>query len=190
MNELSTEESIKICFVGDKSVGKTCIVNRYIHNEFDENERMTLGVNFISTIATIRGYTRKISIWDTAGEEKFRSLIDLYFRNASAVFLVYDVTNHETFEHLGYWLERVRNVEPEAHVVIIGNKIDQTPKSVSSKEGEKFSLNNGGLTFIEVSALDGTNVLKAFELLFEKIDCPKEVIRQLELEQTQTNGCC
>ena len=173
MNPIEEEISIKICMVGDSSVGKTCIVNRYVNETYDGNEKSTVGVNFISTLALIKGKMQKVTLWDTAGEERFRAMIDLYFRNALGAFCVYDVTQRETFEHLPDWIERVRNVEPAIKIHILGNKYDLQPILIHQEEIDnlcnKFNVNH---TF--VSACNGTNIKSVFQELLNKVEIPVE----------------
>ena len=192
MNPIEEEISIKICMVGDSSVGKTCIVNRYVNETYDGNEKSTVGVNFISTLALIKGKMQKVTLWDTAGEERFRAMIDLYFRNALGAFCVYDVTQRETFEHLPDWIERVRNVEPAIKIHILGNKCDLQPILIHQEEIDnlcnKFNVNH---TF--VSACNGTNIKSVFQELLNKVEIPVENdVNYVGLNSIdeKSSGCC
>ncbi|EAL43900.1 small GTPase EhRabX15, putative [Entamoeba histolytica HM-3:IMSS] len=192
MNFENDDYTLKICMVGDSCVGKTCIVNRFVTDTFDPYERETIGVNFISTMAPIKGQMLKVTIWDTAGQEKFRSMIDLYFRKAVGAFIVYDVMLRDSFQHLSYWIERVRNVEPNVKILIVGNKIDKQSKIISTKEAERFA-NDNHCQFIEVSALDGTNIKQMYQTMFDSLDPLVQNSPTVALENKQSNdksGCC
>ena len=90
----------KLIFLGDQSVGKTCILNRYVNDEFTENYQATIGLDFQSKNINIGNQDISILFYDTAGQEKFRSLIPLYTRDAKIILLVYDISNKESFMHL------------------------------------------------------------------------------------------
>ncbi|ELP90010.1 hypothetical protein EIN_403340 [Entamoeba invadens IP1] len=191
MNSTGDDDAIKICLIGDSCVGKTCLVNRYVTDAFDPSERETVGVNFISTMAVINGQSQKVTIWDTAGQEKFRSMIDLYFRKAAGAVVVYDVMSRESFQHLGYWIDRVRSVEPDVFIMVVGNKVDKPTKTVTTHDGEKFASDKN-CNFMEVSALDGTNVKKMFQTIYDSLKLPEVGSASVKLSKTGTpsGGCC
>ena len=186
------EPTIKICMVGDSSVGKTCIVNRYVNETYDGHEKSTVGVNFISTFAPIRGKMYKVTLWDTAGEERFRAMIDLYFRTALGAFCVYDVTQKESFDHLPDWIQRVRNVEPDITLRIVGNKIDLNPVVVTEEEIENL-CSRYNVKHMFVSAFDGTNIKTLFQNMLDDIKIPDpsndDYIGLVEAEE-QKSSCC
>ena len=108
----SEEKVYKIVMLGDAGVGKTCIVNRYVKNQFSDTES-TLGANYsaktiqIQPDGVLKAVKAKLQIWDTAGGEQFRSLAPIYYKGADAVCLVYDSTNQDSFESLNYWIEEL-----------------------------------------------------------------------------------
>ena len=147
----------KIIFTGDVAVGKTSIVNTLLNSKFTEEYEASIGVDFFSKTLNYKGKQIKLQIWDSAGQEKFRSLIPNYIRGAALVFLVYDVTNKNSFDSLPNWLKFIDNIE-KTIIVIIGNKIDLESKRVISKEeGQKFAEENNKEIF-EVSAKEGTGL--------------------------------
>lgn len=161
---------LKIVMVGDTSVGKSNLLSRYILNEFCENSKSTIGVDFVTKDLLINDKLIKAQIWDTAGQEKFRSLIKNYYTNANGFILVYDVTNKKSFENLQYWLEVVKSTgSPDAKVLFVGNKIDlEDSREVNSKSGSRFAESQDGF-FVETSAKTNPNngVERAFLMLIE-----------------------
>ena len=124
---------------------------------------VTIGVEFDTRMVTIKGRPIKIQMWDTAGEEAFRSITRSYYRGASGALLVYDVTRRETFNHLESWLDDARkHANRNMTFMLIGNKSDLADRRVVSKEeGERFAKENG-LLFVETSARTAQNIEEAF----------------------------
>ncbi len=147
----------KIIFIGDVSVGKTSIINVLTGYKFNDEYEASIGVDFFSKTIKYKGKTIKLQIWDSAGQEKFRSLIPNYIRGSSLVFIVYDITNKKSFNNLQSWIDFVNNIE-NSNIVIIGNKMDlKNEAKVTYEEGKKF-CDDKNLQFFEVSAKDGTNI--------------------------------
>ena len=142
----------KLIFLGDQSVGKTCILNRYVNNEFTENYQATIGLDFQSKNVNIGNQDINILFYDTAGQEKFRSLIPLYTRDAIIILLVYDISCKESFIHLSDWLQQLTNVnKDEVIFALIGNKNDlKDSRQVTFEEGQKFAEENNFI-FQEIS---------------------------------------
>lgn len=131
---------------------------------------MTIGVEFGSSITKVNDNDIKLQIWDTAGQESFRSITRSYYRGAACALLVYDVTRKETFKHLESWLEdAIENGNPDMVIVLVGNKSDLNQKrTVSYEEGSRFALTHG-LHFIETSAKTSSNVDEAFSQAAERV---------------------
>ncbi len=147
----------KIIFTGDVAVGKTSIVNTLLNSKFSEEYEASIGVDFFSKTLNYKGKQIKLQIWDSAGQEKFRSLIPNYIKGAALVFLVYDVTNRNSFDSLPNWLKFINNIE-NTNIVIVGNKIDlESKRVISNKEGKKFAEENN-MDIFEVSAKEGTGL--------------------------------
>ena len=143
MNDSSVDVSYlvnrqKIIFIGDVSVGKTSIINVLMGQKFNNEYEASIGVDFFSKTIKYKGKTIKLQIWDSAGQEKFRSLIPNYIRGSSLVFIVYDITNRKSFENLQSWIDFVNNIE-NSNIVILANKIDlENQRQVQTEEGQKF----------------------------------------------------
>lgn len=164
----------KYIIIGDTGVGKSCMLLQFTDKRFQPVHDLTIGVEFGARLITIEGQQIKLQIWDTAGQESFRSITRSYYRDAAGALLVYDITRRESFNHLSRWLEEARqNGNPSMTVMLIGNKTDlEHRRAVSTKEGEIFAQENG-LVFMETSAKTSANVENAFiktaESIYEKI---------------------
>lgn len=154
----------KYIIIGDSAVGKSCLLLQFTDKRFRKEHDLTIGVEFGAKSLTLDDKVLKLQIWDTAGQENFRSITRSYYRGAISAFLVYDVTKRESFEHLTNWIEEARhNGNQHMSIMLIGNKTDlDTDRVVSTTEGETFARQNG-ILFMETSALSGTNVDEAFQ---------------------------
>ncbi|KAI7904689.1 GTP-binding protein [Cokeromyces recurvatus] len=155
---------IKYIIIGDTGVGKSCILLQFTDKRFMPAHDLTIGVGFGTRFIKVNDQQIKLQIWDTAGQESFRSITRSYYRGAAGALLVYDITRRETFEHLTVWLEDVRqHANPNTVIMLIGNKCDlESNRQVSTEEAAKFAEENG-LYFLETSAKSAENVEEAFE---------------------------
>ncbi|EGR33304.1 ras small monomeric gtpase, putative [Ichthyophthirius multifiliis] len=127
-----TEQSItrqvkkyKLVFIGDQSVGKTSIINRFIYDNFVGTQQPTVGIDFVAKTLHLDNKTIRLQLWDTAGQERFRSLIPSYIRDSDAAILTYDVTKAQSFQNLSKWIEYVKEERGnEVLTILLGNKID------------------------------------------------------------------
>ena len=161
----------KLILLGDQGVGKSCILNRFLNDTFIEDYQATIGLDFQSKNVQIENQDIHLLLYDTAGQEKFRSLIPMYTRDANIILLVYDISNKDTFNHLPDWIRDLTNVNiKEVIFVIVGNKIDlNAQRAVTLEEGQKFAEEHDFL-FQEISAKTGVGFSELFyKKLFEKI---------------------
>ena len=161
----------KLIFLGDQNVGKSSILNRFLNDTFIEEYQATIGLDFQSKNVQIDNQDIHLLLYDTAGQEKFRSLIPMYTRDADIILLVYDITNKESFVNLSLWLKDLTNINfDEAIICIVANKIDLNEKRVVNlEEGEKFAEEHDFI-FQEISAKTGEGFSELFyKNLFEKI---------------------
>ena len=144
-------------------VGKSCLLLQFTDKRFRQQHDLTIGGGFGARTIQIDNKNIKLQIWDTAGQESFKSITRSYYRGAAGALLVYDITRRDTFTHLTRWLEEVRqNGNPDTTIMLIGNKSDQdSRRQVTTEEGERFARENG-LIFIETSAKTAANVEEAF----------------------------
>ena len=161
----------KLIFLGDQGVGKSCILNRFLNDTFIEDYQATIGLDFQSKNVQIDNQDIHLLLYDTAGQEKFRSLIPMYTRDANIILLVYDISNRDSFTNLTHWLKDLTNVNMEEVILcIVANKIDLVDKRVvTNEEGQKFA-DEHDFIFQEISAKTGDGFSDLFyKQLFEKI---------------------
>lgn len=165
-----TNLSFKIVIIGDSGVGKSNLMSRYTTNEFSQDTQATIGVEFMTKSVRIEEREAKIQIWDTAGQERFRAISRSIYHGAKGAMVVYDITNQSSFDAIPTWLQELRVFVPATCCIfLIGNKCDLEHLRVVKKEvADRFARENG-LSFLETSALEKTNVDKAFEWLAKSV---------------------
>ena len=172
--------SFKIIVIGDSGVGKSCLTNNAVKNIFDDAYNATVGFEFFTFNVKINDKIIKLQIWDTCGQELYRSLITNFYRNSSLAIMVYAINSKESFEDIEMWLRELRtHSNPDAKVFLIGNKIDLEPQRVIKKEqGEQFCKDNKLNLFMEASAKTGLNAqnifIQAAKTLFDDYNKYKE----------------
>jgi len=161
-NSAISYKSYKIVLLGDAGVGKSSIVRRFIYNSFDSNESSTLGSCFHIKELLIDKLTIKISLWDTAGEEKYSSLAHLYYHDCQAALVVFDCNKFSTFARAKLWIQELReNTDNKTQIWLIANKIDCEKREIDTEEGKKFAESEQ-LFYDEVSAKSGKNIENLF----------------------------
>ncbi|THU70773.1 hypothetical protein C4D60_Mb08t28540 [Musa balbisiana] len=160
----------KIVIIGDSAVGKSNLLSRYARNEFNLHSKATIGVEFQTQSMEIDGKEVKSQIWDTAGQERFRAVTSAYYRGAVGALVVYDISRRTTFDSVPRWLQELNTHSDTAVAkMLVGNKCDlEDIRDISVDEGKSLAEAEG-LFFIETSALDCTNVKKAFEIVIREI---------------------
>ena len=163
---MSAKYILKLLTLGETEVGKSSILLRYSENKFLNAKVPTIGIDMKSKIIKKGNDKIKVSIYDTAGQEKFRTIIKSYYKGANGVLLIYDITKKHTFEKLDYWLEDLKNNADDINdlfIFLIGNKCDlEEKREVSFEEANDYSKKKE-LPYIEVSAKTGKNVKKLFD---------------------------
>ena len=158
----------KVIIVGDTGVGKTCILQRLIKQQFEEEHNVTIGVEFGNFGMVMREQTHvKLQIWDTAGQESFRSITRLFYKDSDAVFVCFDMTSRKSFESLESWTVEVNN-NTSSNLVryLVGNFADlPDERQVSTEESLAFMRNNGFSHYLETSAKSGQNVNNLFQTI-------------------------
>ena len=177
-----TSQSIKICLLGNSGVGKTCIIDRYIDSKYNDNQSPNQGSICFTKILNRNGKKINLDIWDTAGQEQYRSLGQYFYKDSYIIILVYDITVRDSFEDLKkVWYSEVqKNGEKDIILGVVGNKSDlYENENNPEEEAKKFAIEINAI-FMLISAKTGNNI----NLLFEKlIDKYLEKVHQKHLEE-------
>ncbi len=165
------EAKYKILILGDSKVGKSCFLTRYADKTYQEDYLSTIGMDYkIKNYELENGDIIKLYIWDTAGQDRFRSITSNYYKGADGIILIYDITKQETFNNVRNWITSIKEEAPAKVVLIlVGNKVDdEKNRAVPKSEGEKIA-DEYNLPFLECSAKSDINVTETFDVLIKKI---------------------
>ena len=196
MSENLTKEDVLICKVvllGESSVGKTCIITRFIDNLFQQDVITTTGASYATKSILYKDYHNKIikfEIWDTAGQEKYRSLTQIFYKDAAIAILVYDITSEKSFEEMeNYWYKQIKEFAPPNIIIgIAGNKFDLfNDEKIPEDKAKNFAKEAGGI-FRYTSAKESVGIQELFVLLGLKYLDPNFVDDGKFLPQTNLAG--
>ncbi|KAH8238625.1 hypothetical protein KR032_011743, partial [Drosophila birchii] len=157
----------KILIVGDKGVGKSSTLKRFVENHFSVDYNSTVGIDFkVSQTMAVAGKMVLLQIWDAAGEDRFRAMLQSYYRNSHGIIIVYHSTSLSSFRHLNNWLKELDIIRSKGvNVMLVGTKSNELEKrQVSQVEATQYAEHHG-LSFMEVSAKSGVNVKDVFHTL-------------------------
>jgi Ras-related protein Rab-11A len=194
----------KLILIGDSYVGKSNILLKYLKNQFNENSKTTVGVEFGTKNIIINNKRIKIQIWDTAGQERYRSITSAYYKGAKGALIVYDITRKNTFDNIDKWITDLKlNGDKNICIIILGNKSDLIDKREINKNDGIKKAEMYKTAFLETSALNGDNISKAFDELIEQIvinnknifqdDNENEIDKGVNLNDEKNNNkkkCC
>ena len=198
---MSANYVIKLLTLGETEVGKTSIVLRYSDDKFHEDKTATIGIDFKIKIIRKGNEVIKVSIYDTAGEERFKTLIKHYYRGANGILLIFDLTKKETFLKINDWIDQLNSHfnQDEISIILIGNKKDLSDREISYEEGNERGKELNILYF-ETSAKTGENVNEAFNSLTNEILKKKgifldrnnslQINQKKFLQKTSKKNCC
>jgi small GTP-binding protein len=166
--------SLKIVVIGDSGVGKTCLLLRFVRNEWDADSQPTLGVEFLAKVVNTDNHRIQLQLWDTAGQELFRSVTRGYYRGSAGALIVFDLTSRESFVNVDQWLRDLREVaRPDLTIALIGNKVDLVAlRDVSREEAQEYAERNK-LAYFETSAKTGDFIESAVA------DCVVQIERKV-----------
>ena len=208
MEDDNYEMMFKVVLVGDQFVGKTNIMSKYLKNEFHEDSKATVGVEFGSKQFNIDGHNIKAQIWDTAGQERYKAITSAYYKGAKGAFVVYDITNNTSFESIEKWINDLKGAaDKDLTIIVVGNKCDLEEKRQVTKEKGEEKANKLEVAFMETSAFSGENLDKAFELMIKEVyrKCHEEMLAEGDVdiidedqginlakknENTEAKKCC
>ena len=157
-----------IILLGDTEVGKTSIFNRYINDKFEENNNASIGVEFTLKSYKYKDKNYSLQIFDTAGQERFRSITQSYYRLGDGVFIIFDLTNKKSLDSIKDWIKSLNEFNKKIKIMILGNK-DDLDNKISDNEINNI-LNEFNMNYLKVSAKNGNNIDKAFNQMIELID--------------------
>ena len=163
--------TFRVIAIGDSSVGKTSIINKFLRDSFDPNESNTIGAFYDSFTEERGNQIIEIQLWDTAGQEQYRSLGPVYYRGASGAIIVFDLTNQDSFKSLNNWVKTFRSVSGENSVIVVaGNKSDLVEsRAVLASEAKQWAQENSA-SYIETSAKTGEGIRVLFNELITTLE--------------------
>lgn len=195
--------SLSFILIGDSTVGKSCFFKRYFRNEFSDESFHTIGIDKEAKHVKIEGLSYKVTLWDTAGQEKFKFLPKKYYNNADGIFLLFDVTNEESFNNVSSWLNDVKensgkrfseNEKSTLIVYLLGNKIDLPDRAISKEQAE-LQANSLGVKYFEISCKTNMNIPEV--MLSMIMECYKKASKEegLKLKKQKSKNvnkgsCC
>jgi small GTP-binding protein len=185
----------KLTLLGDTAVGKSCLVVRFVRDEFFEFQEPTIGAAFLTQTVTLDDATVKFEIWDTAGQERYRSLAPMYYRGAAAAVVVYDITNKDSYAGAKSWIKELqRRGDPNVVIALAGNKADnEANRAVDAEEVRAYAQENS-IIFMETSAKTALNVRELFVNIATKLpkSVPVEEAPAFALQESSADkkGCC
>lgn len=176
--------------IGDTSVGKSCLLKRITDNEFKETYELTIGVEFGSILFKTESKVLKLQIWDTAGQENFKSITKIFYRGTHCVFLAYDVSRENTFQNALKWLNEVRqNSGSDVIVFLVGTQCDkESTRCISEEQAREFMEKHNLDYFIETSSKNNLNIEKLFTVAAQKLYVKYKVKNMLGDAKSITGG--
>ncbi|XP_061400216.1 ras-related protein Rab6-like [Musca vetustissima] len=201
---MSSRNKFKVIFLGERNVGKSTLITRFMYDNFDNTYQATVGIDFLTKTIVVDQRSVRLQLWDTAGQERFRSLIPSYIRESAAAIVVYDVGNSRSFVQISMWIDELRaQLGMDVVIMLVGNKKDLIDERViETKEGQE-KAEELNLMFIETSAKTRYNVKELFyrvakaliyrNLISNSSSIIEEHVIELEVENENKNdkkGVC
>lgn len=164
------EKLFRIIIVGDSSVGKSCILLKFTEGIFKDSHEVTIGVELGNKVHKVDDLNVKFQIWDTSGQENYRSVTRSFYRRANCALLVFDVTNKESFTNCDFWIREIKmNSKEDVVIYLVGNKFDMDQSEVNQWEAIEYASKHGISGYIETSAKSGHNIDYLFEVVGQKL---------------------
>ncbi len=186
-----SDEIYRVVLLGKQATGKTCIIAQFINGSFDPGTISSLTAQFIrKTIQFADGRNITLDIWDTAGQEKYRAIAKIYYKEARAVILVYDITDESSFKEMKeYWYEQVKlYAKKDVIFAVAANKNDlDEERKISDEEGRKFA-NEIGAIFASTSAKSASGIQALFDNVGQKILNPRFIEKETNASGIKLNG--
>jgi Ras-related protein Rab-1A len=192
----------KVLLIGDSNVGKSCLLHRLVDDTFVGSHISTIGVDFKIFSHIVNDKNVKLQIWDTAGQERFRTITSSYYRGASCILIVFDITNNESYNNVDYWLKEIYQYTSDdkpKKTYLIGTKVDlEDLRKISYNDAKQYAEENN-MEYYEVSAknpLIGTNMSAMFEDISSNLmNTPNKLATSPEQtidfnDKDFSSGCC
>lgn len=161
---------IKILMIGDSGVGKTSMLIRFANDKYSQTFISTIGIDFKIKNIQINDKMIKLQIWDTADQERFRTITTSYFRSAQGIVLVYDVTDKQSFASIKHWLYQIQlHSDSNVNKILVGNKCDNIDERVVSYDEGMLLAKENNIDFFECSAKSDININKIYTTLTEQV---------------------
>jgi small GTP-binding protein len=182
-----SRDAFKVVVCGNSSVGKTSIVQRFCFNCFTAHTVPTLGADFMSRRVELPAGAVTLQIWDTAGQEQYQAIGALFFRSSSVAFIVYDVTSEGPLDEVRAWTGKMRSAEPEALIVVFGNKADLV--GTATRDVANWCRREGIEHFF-CSALSGSGIEEGFTRAAELLRAANPIVVQIPDRGSRRSECC
>jgi len=163
---------IRLILLGDAGVGKTSIMEKFAKNKYEDTKATTIGIKYETKIIKCKDKSYKIHLYDTAGQEKYKSIISSYYRLGKGFFVVFDLTSESSLNSVQNWIKEIqeKSPEPDPIIIILGNKNDLENIRISEDIIKKKLENYNNKIYIETSAKANTNITHAFEQMIDLIE--------------------
>eukprot|EP01016_Furgasonia_blochmanni_P037868 TRINITY_DN4507_c0_g1_i14.p1 TRINITY_DN4507_c0_g1~~TRINITY_DN4507_c0_g1_i14.p1 ORF type:complete len:283 (+),score=66.85 TRINITY_DN4507_c0_g1_i14:83-850(+) len=203
MNQRTKE--VKLVIVGQSGVGKSSILLRFVTGDFKEDKTETMGASFLAKSFLYNGRFIKYQIWDTAGQEKYKSLVSMYYKDSKVALIVYDITNKDSFDAMKSWVQELKENGPSNLILaVVGNKIDLEDREQVSWEDAMNYAKEIGAIYGQTSAKENKGIETLFQKISEKLmsdsefnpaGAPTQTAEPVQLKKNQggngkTGGCC
>lgn len=190
----NTLKEVKVVLLGSTTVGKSSILNRFIRREYSTDSVPTIGAAFQSKTLSVDTDEIKLQIWDTGGSERYRSMAPMYFHDAKAAIIVYDITSIESFNDISFWIKSLKDEgDPDVYIALVGNKCDlQEMRKIPIETTKQFCATNNIDYFVESSALTGQSIDDIFQHVAEMLlKGPERVPKKVDIvnQPNSKSGC-
>ena len=201
MEKNHNKYELKLLTLGDTSVGKSSFIVKFTEDKFSYNYVATMGLDFKQKVIKLQnGVLVHLRIFDTAGQERFKSISLNFIKKANGILLLYDISNKASFDSVNKWIDSINDVAKEKiSIVLVGNKCDlEDERMVTKEEGQK-KASELEIPFLESSCKDGINIFEAFEKLSEEVlkkgghinnDGGERITKEKAKKMKKSGGCC